>query len=191
MRPKITPIGWSLVWKKQTPAFKKTEKTRWFLMLLGPETSQETLKKPKSRPRSTQRAPKPMQKNDKKNQDKCLRGKKCLKLAISFSTILKPIVGIQNCIFFLDFYWNCWKPFKWKLKLMLKPGLESERDPRGPRWPQKCHHELQSTQNLHLQKPKKKQWFFQRFWLQRPIKKASRGRSRIPKDTQNILDPNK
>ena len=27
-------------------------------MFLGPETSQETLKKPKSRPRSTQRAPK-------------------------------------------------------------------------------------------------------------------------------------
>ena len=37
----------------------------------------------------------------------------------------------------------------------------------------------------------KKQWFFQRFWLQRPIKIATRGRSRIPKETQNILDPRK
>lgn len=35
-------------------------------MFLGPETSQETLKKPKSRPRSTQRAPKARKKSTKK-----------------------------------------------------------------------------------------------------------------------------
>ena len=68
-------------------------------MFLGPETSQETLKKPKSRPRSTQRAPKPMQKNDKKNQDKHLSGKKCLKLAISKINISETKIGIQNCTF--------------------------------------------------------------------------------------------
>ena len=53
-------------------------------MFLGPETSQETLKKPKSRPRSTQRAPKARTKITKKNSNKRLRGKKCLKVAISF-----------------------------------------------------------------------------------------------------------
>ena len=54
----MSPRGPSLALKRQTPAFKKPEKTRWFLMFLGPETSQETLKKPKSRPRDTQGPPK-------------------------------------------------------------------------------------------------------------------------------------
>ena len=52
-------------------------------MFLGPETSQETLKKPKSRPRDTQGPPKRHAKNAKTNPNKCLRGKKCLKPAIS------------------------------------------------------------------------------------------------------------
>ena len=37
-------------------------------MFLGPETSQETLKKPKSRPRSTQRAPKARKKHTIKDK---------------------------------------------------------------------------------------------------------------------------
>ena len=81
---KMSPRGPSWALKSQTPASKKPEKTRWFLMFLGPETSQETLKKPKSRPRSTQRAPKARQKSTKKNQKTWSSGKKCLKLAISF-----------------------------------------------------------------------------------------------------------
>ena len=68
MRPKMTPIGWSLVWKKQTPALKKTEKTRWFLMLLGPETSQETHKKPKRRPRKHPKTSNERKKTTKKKQ---------------------------------------------------------------------------------------------------------------------------
>ena len=56
-------------------------------MFLGPETSQETLKKPKSRPRSTQRDPKVVQnlvkkwpKSEPKNEQKKWfpRGKKSL-----------------------------------------------------------------------------------------------------------------
>ena len=59
-------------------------------MFLGPETSHETLKKPKSRPRSTQRAAKARKNFAKKNPKKCLHGKKCLKLAISFFKFLGP-----------------------------------------------------------------------------------------------------
>ena len=66
-------------------------------MFLGPETSQETLKKPKSRPRSTQRAPKAHAKNCQKNTKKCYRGKKCLKLAISFKIFLGTNFGGQIC----------------------------------------------------------------------------------------------
>ena len=33
--------------------------------------------------------------------------------------------------------------------------------------------------------------FFKGFWLQRPLKKASRGRRRLPKGTQKIQDPKK
>ena len=66
----MSPRGPSGASKSQTTAFKKPEKTQWFLMFLGPETSQETLKKPKSRPRSTQRPPKAKQKSTTKKQKK-------------------------------------------------------------------------------------------------------------------------
>ena len=55
-------------------------------MFLGPEASQETLKKPKYRQGCTQKAPKAQKKTTKKKQDKCTLGKKCLKPAISFLT---------------------------------------------------------------------------------------------------------
>ena len=66
-------------------------------MFLGPETSQETLKKPKSRPRSTQRAPKARKKSAKKNPKKRLRGKKCLKVAISFKTSFGMLLAPKTC----------------------------------------------------------------------------------------------
>ena len=69
-------------------------------MFLGPETSQETLKKPKSRPRSTQRAPKARKKPTTKNQKKESIGKKCLKLAISKKSLLKIFFGALICTFF-------------------------------------------------------------------------------------------
>ena len=76
-------------------------------MFLGPETSQETLKKPKSRPRSTQRAPKARKKSTKKNHDKGLRGKKCLKPAISFLAKSETNFRAQNCTVFNMFYKMC------------------------------------------------------------------------------------
>ena len=69
-------------------------------MFLGPETSQETLKKPKIRQRSTQRAPKARKKHTIKNKKKCLRGKKCLKVAISFGTLNNHLTW---CNFLLAF----------------------------------------------------------------------------------------
>ena len=80
-------------------------------MFLGPETSQETLKKPKSRPRSTQRPPKNEQKNTKKSSNKCLRGKKCLKLAISKKMISSDNFRAQNCTVFNMFYKICFYHF--------------------------------------------------------------------------------
>jgi len=73
-------------------------------MFLGPETSQETLKKAKSRTRSTQKAAKAPKKSTKKNQDKCLRGKKCLKPAISFLAISGTIFGPTSCLFLSSFF---------------------------------------------------------------------------------------
>ena len=40
---------------------------------------------------------KPIQKSAKKNSKKCLRGKKCLKPAISFLTISEPYFRAQIC----------------------------------------------------------------------------------------------
>ena len=80
-------------------------------MFSGPETSQETLKKPKSRPRSTQRAPKARKKSTTKNQDKCTRGKKCLKPAISFLANFGTNFQAQNCTIFNMFYKICFYNF--------------------------------------------------------------------------------
>ena len=71
-----------------------------FYTFLGPETSQETLKKPKSRKNAKNAAKKTVQKSDKKNPKKCCRGKKCLKPAISFLTIFGAIIGPIFCSFF-------------------------------------------------------------------------------------------
>ena len=80
-------------------------------MFLGPETSQETLKKPKSRPRSTQRPPKARTKQTKKKTYKCLRGKKCLKPAISFLANFGTNFQAQNCTVFNMFYKICFYHF--------------------------------------------------------------------------------
>ena len=144
-------------------------------MFLGPEPSQETLKKPKSRPRSTQRPPKHEQKSTKKNQDKCLRGKKCLKPAISFSTILgAPFWWLFLLIFkfivdlILDYCLNLfeshfgshggWKPAKERSK-WLKTTIKGIKHPKSS----------------ILKKTFKKPWVFHDFWQQRPLKNVSRG----------------
>ena len=97
-RAKMSPRGPSLALKRQTPAFKKPEKTRWFLMFSGPETSQETLKKPKSRPRSTQRPPK----NEKNPPKKIKISASVVKNALSWrshfrrflNTIFEPKIAL-------------------------------------------------------------------------------------------------
>ena len=53
-------------------SFQTPQKTSSFYTFLGPEASQESLKKPKSRPRSTQRAPKAHAKNCPKKSQKML-----------------------------------------------------------------------------------------------------------------------
>ena len=80
-------------------------------MFLGPETSQETLKKPKSRPRSTQRASKGPKTSTKKKDKKHLSGKKCLKLAISKKAIPGTHLRNQNCTSFKQFLHNLLNTF--------------------------------------------------------------------------------
>ena len=160
-------------------------------MFLGPETSQETLKKPKSRPRSTQRPPKARTKQTKKKTDKCLLGKKCHKMAITFLKDFKTNFQAQNCTIFNMFYKICFYHFLEKCWNSFWNTVWDQSGPRGPRWAQKNHQELQRTKNLHFQKPLKTNGFFKGFWLQRLLKKASRGPRWLPKDTQKIQDPKK
>ena len=68
-----------------------------------PRDPQETQEPPKKHPKSS-KGPK---KVNQKNQDKCLRGKKCLKLAISFFAIFKHFFAPQIAHFFNDFYTIC------------------------------------------------------------------------------------
>ena len=102
-------------------------------MFLSPENFQETLKEPKAAQETPYELQYPTKKTTKKKEFKCLRGKKCLKLAITFLAdfecrlwwlfllIFKLIVYIK---FFLPF-------FRKRLKLNVNLMFESKR-PQGP-----------------------------------------------------------
>merc|ERR1712115_137178 len=142
--------------------------------------------KPKSRPRSTQRAPKARNKSTKKNPKKCCRGKKCLKVAISFWTPNGTHFWSHFLLIFkLIFYIICFTTFKKMLKLILEHSLGSERPKMSPKEPSGAS----KNQKPSFSKTLKNHLFFKGFWLQRPLKKASRGPRWLPKGTQKIQDP--
>ena len=145
-------------------------------------------------PRAAQEAPKelqrPMQKTAKKNPKKCLCGKKCLGLAISFCSFFWPNFGGQNCTFLSSFFTFCvnfsgnfWNPF-WGPFLDQIGPREAKMNPRGPSRASKSQKTAFS-----------KKWFsrgtFTIFSLLGPPKRASRGPRRLPKDTQRTPRPQK
>ena len=69
-------------------------------MFLGPETSHETLKKPKSRPRSTQRAPKAR----KKSAKKIPKNASVVKNALSWRSHFQYFHEIFKHFFFARFF---------------------------------------------------------------------------------------
>jgi len=74
------------------------------------------------------------------------------------------------------------------LKLILKPILGSERPKRANMSPKEPSG-ASKNQKPSFSKTLKNQLAFKGFWLQRPLKKASRGRRRLPKGTQKTQDP--
>ena len=86
----MSPRGPSLALKSQQLPLKNLKKTQWFLMFLGPETSQETLKKPKSRPRDTQGPPK---RHATKMPKKIPINASVVKIALSRRSHIRPLVG--------------------------------------------------------------------------------------------------
>ena len=76
-------------------------------MFLGPETSQETLKKPKSRPRSTQRAPKARKKSTMKNKKNAAVVKNALRWRFHFSDFLGIFFAPKIAHVLNDFYTIC------------------------------------------------------------------------------------
>ena len=160
-------------------------------MFLGPETSQETLKKPKSRPRSTQRAPKARKKSAKKNPKKCLCGKKCLKVAISFLPFLGPNFGGQICIFLSSFFNILLLTFRRTFGTHFGAHSWTRSAQERPRWTQEDHQELQRVKKQHFQKSGFRvglSAFFHSWGLPREPQKAQEGSQEAPKELQN---PNK
>ena len=80
-------------------------------MFLSPENFQETLKEPKAAQETPYELQYPKKKTTKKKQDKCLRGKKCLKLAITFLKDFRTNFQAQNCTVFNMFYKICFYHF--------------------------------------------------------------------------------
>ena len=81
---KMTPREPSFTLKRRTNTCQKPKKNQCFLMFLSPENFQETLKEPKAAQETPYELQYPTKKTTKKKEFKCLRGKKCLKLAITF-----------------------------------------------------------------------------------------------------------
>ena len=151
--------------------------------------------RPSRSPRAAQETPKDlqnaMQKSDKKKLKNACRGKKCLKPAISFFINSGTNFSTQICTFLKACFAHCFFPvFRKRLTSYWNP-FWNQSGPRGPRRAQKIHQELQKIKNLHFQKPSKTHLFFQGFWQQRPLKKASRGPRWLPKGTHKIQDPKK
>ena len=93
-----------------------------------PRDPQETQEPPKKHPKSS----KGPNKSEPKNANKCLRGKKCLKVAISFWTCSGTHFWSHFLLIFkLIFYIICFTTFKKMLKLILEHSLGSERPKRA------------------------------------------------------------
>ena len=76
------------------------------------------------------------------------------------------------------------------LKLILESSLGSERPKRAKMSPKEPSG-ASKNQKPSFTKTLTNQRVFNGFWLQRPLKKASGGRRRLPKGTQKIQDPKK
>ena len=74
------------------------------------------------------------------------------------------------------------------LKLILEPSLGSERPKRAKMSPKEPSG-ASKNQKPSFSKTLKNQCVFKGFWLQRLLKKASRGPRWLPKDTRKIQDP--
>ena len=136
--------------------------------------------RPSRNPRAAQEAPKELQRPEqnatKKKSKKCLRGKKCLKPAISFLAV-----------FGSHFWCNFLLIFKLIFGLILDHCLEPFRIPFWkPWWMKTGQREKQMTQNNHQrhQKPQKQH-------SQKNIKKTisifdNKGHSRMSLEAQDV-----
>ena len=157
-------------------------------MFLGPETSHETLKRPKSRPRDTQGPPKRHAKIWQKNPKKCCLGKKCLKPAISFWGLSGPhfwwLFLLTFKLIFGLFFDNFLKHFGAHFGIHFGTKLPK----RGQDEPKRAIRSFKEVKNCMF-KNLKKPLVFKGFWLQRPLRRASRGPRRLPKGTPKPQNP--
>ena len=107
-------------------------------MFLGPETSQETLKKPKSRPRDTQGPPKRHAKRCQKIQINASVVKNASSRRTHFRRFLGQILVAKIAVvchhiltFCVNFSGNFWNPFWGPLLDQIGPR-EAKMNPRGP-----------------------------------------------------------
>ena len=121
--------------------------------VFGSRKGQESNKRPKRLPKDTQETPKRHAKTCQKKSKKCLRGKKCLKLEITFWAIFGTNFRTQICTCFKHVLHILFLPlFRNMLKLILEPILGSEWPKRAKMSPKEPSG-ASKNQNLHFQKP--------------------------------------
>ena len=151
-----------------------------------PRDPQETQEPPKKHPKSS-KGPK---KSPKKSSNKCLRGKKCLKPAISILTNSGTNFRIQICTFFKHFLHMLFTTFQKNVETHFGDHFGIRAAQEGQDEPKRAIRSFKEPKTF-IFKNLKNQLVFMGFWLQRPLKKASRGPRWLPKGTQKIQDPKK
>ena len=150
--------------------------------------------RPSRGPRAAQEIPKDlqnaMQKSAQKNPQKYLLGRKCLKPAISLWIKIGPHFRTQICTFFNHVLHMFFTTFSKKVETHFGTQFGIRAAQEGQDEPKRTIRSFKEPKTF-IYENHKKHLFFQGFWLQRPLKKASRGPRWLPKGTQKIQDPKK
>ena len=129
-------------------------------------------------------------KSAKKNPNNACCGKKCLKPAISFLIKIGTHFSIYFCTFFLTCFTHFFYHFFEKGWNLFGTHFGIRVAQEGQDEPKRAIRSFKEPKPF-IFKNLKKPLVFNGFWLQRPLKRASRGPRRLPKGTQQIQDPKK
>ena len=165
--------------------FQKTLKNHEFLKVFG---SISLARDPKEGQEAPKKRQNPKSKSASKNPKKCLRGKKCLKVAISFWTKIGTIFGVQICTFLASFLTICCKLFGEFLEPIFETIMWPDQPKRDQGDPKRTIRSWEKPKKQHFKNLKKNIGFhhiFEYRHLSRRPQKAQQESQKRPRKFQN------